>query len=346
MFLPYQDSPNSKSIPYVTLSLMALLVGVFVFVGLPLTKETISAADPVFQHYLRVTPPELIPNNLLTGYDLFVFQYGFRPAEPAWWSWFTSGFLHLGWRHLLGNLLGLWLFGDNVEKRLGWWKFILTYFGLLLVSTQIYSVFTHQPNSPMIGASGAVYGILGLYFLWFPKNQIKTLILVLPVIVQNIQIPARYVLAFFLIVDNLLPFVAGGRPGPPVAYSGHLGGFLAGTMLAILLGRSKGNKRSSWREGGVVRAEEVGRFLRLGFPRRAAASFLALPAQARDDLSIPSLLDLGDRLCQAGGYEAAVQVYKYILTVEQNPVLVARARAGAALIQDRVRHLRTLREQP
>ena len=143
-----------------------------------------------------------------SAYDLFVFRYGFRPAAPHVADLFYSLFLHAGLLHLAGNMLFLWIYGDNVEHRLGRLWYLLAYLGTGVAATLFHSVFDSATELPLVGASGAISGVLGFYYLWFPYNRVRLLVVFFPFLVDVIIVPARLVLGMFLIVDNLLPFLA------------------------------------------------------------------------------------------------------------------------------------------
>jgi membrane associated rhomboid family serine protease len=176
----------------------------------------------------------------ISAYDLFVFQHGFRPAEFSVQTLFTSMFLHGGWLHLAGNMLFLWIFGDNVEARLGRIGYLLSYLGTGAAATLFFTLFVLDSQVPLIGASGAISGVLGCYFIWFPRNQVKTFIFLFPFIMTTVLIPARLVLGFYLVVDNLVPFLLAAGASGGVAHGAHIGGFVAGLALARGLGEGRG----------------------------------------------------------------------------------------------------------
>ena len=244
MFLPVGDTPNPPSRPLVTWALIAVNVAVFLFVSLPQMQAPVDIRDPLLAEYLRsldIRVPLLVADirQHISAYDLFVFRHGFRPGSFSAGALLSAMFLHGGWMHLLGNMLFLWIFGDNVEDRLGHGAYLATYLGTGIASTLFFSLFAWGAQTPMIGASGAISGILGCYFFWFPRNQVKVFIFLFPLIVTTVLVPARFVLGFFLLVDNLLPFLVrlGSADGGGVAYGAHIGGFLAGMGLAGLLAR-------------------------------------------------------------------------------------------------------------
>ena len=103
-------------------------------------------------------------------------------------------FLHGGFMHLFGNMLFLWIYGDNVEKRLGMIPFVLWYLATGAAATLFHAAVFSTSDVPLVGASGAISGVLGFYFVWFPRNTVRVLLFLPPFIMQVIQIPARIVL--------------------------------------------------------------------------------------------------------------------------------------------------------
>lgn len=237
MLFPIGDTPNPPrgSAP-VNLILIALNVLMFVLVSLPLSSRGVDPYDPAVQDYvlqvarLSGQHPVTVFRNT-SAYDLFVWQFGFRATEGSWQSLVLSMFLHAGWMHLLGNMLFLWIFGDNVEHRMGSLKYLASYLVTGAAATILHTMFVEEQGLPLIGASGAISGVLGFYYVWFPTNQVK-LFFWLWFFVSTFLVPARIVLSFYLIVENLLPFLLTPSAGSGVAYGAHIGGFLAGFLLA------------------------------------------------------------------------------------------------------------------
>ncbi|HSF32530.1 MAG TPA: rhomboid family intramembrane serine protease [Candidatus Tectomicrobia bacterium] len=186
--------------------------------------------------------------------DVFIMQYGAVPLRfilagqmeevstaARFLPIFTSMFLHGGWLHLGGNMLYLWVFGDNVEDRLGHVLFLLFYLvcGLGAALTQIYI----HPTSkiPMVGASGAVAGVLGAYLILFPHSHVFALIPIL-FFFQVVELPALLFLVFWFLMQFLngaiaitaAPYMTGG-----VAWWAHIGGFVSGMALGFLLPKRK-----------------------------------------------------------------------------------------------------------
>jgi hypothetical protein len=139
-------------------------------------------------------------------------------------------FLHANFMHLAGNMLFLWIYGDNCEHRLGRLLYLAIYLLTGAAATLSFALFASGSLTPLVGASGAISGVLGLYFLLFPRNQVKVFILLFPIFFNVILLPARWVLGFYVVIDNLLPFLGGIGSG--VAYGAHLGGFFAGLAAA------------------------------------------------------------------------------------------------------------------
>lgn len=173
----------------------------------------------------------------LGGGDAFILQWAFVPsrflANPSadFLTLFSSMFMHAGWVHLGGNMLYLWIFGDNVEDRFGHVKFIIFYLLCGLAATFAQMAFSMGSNIPNLGASGAIAGVLGAYMLMFPQQQVKVLIgrVVTPVSAL-IVIGLWIVLQFFSGIGS----IAGAADTGGVAYMAHIGGFVAGFVLTFL----------------------------------------------------------------------------------------------------------------
>ena len=173
------------------------------------------------------------------GNNTVIINFGLTPkvflAEPllSFFTLFTSMFMHGGFMHLAGNMLYLWIFGDNIEGALGHFRFILFYFlcGIAAAFTQILSA----PDSaiPMIGASGAVSGVLGAYLIFYPHARIRTFVF-LGIFITFLRLPAVLLLGFW-ILGQVISAVVSNPGSPGVAWFAHLGGFFMGMLLAPLL---------------------------------------------------------------------------------------------------------------
>jgi membrane associated rhomboid family serine protease len=178
-----------------------------------------------------------------SGGDAFVGTWAFVPrrflANPFsdFLTIFTSMFMHAGWLHLGGNMLYLWIFGDNVEDRFGHIAFAIFYLLCGLAATCAQLAFSLGSNVPNLGASGAIAGVLGAYILLFPREQVKVL--------QGqrvIQVPALIVIGFWIVLQFFsgIGSIANAAQTGGVAYMAHIGGFLAGFVLTFVFRGSGG----------------------------------------------------------------------------------------------------------
>lgn len=211
--IPLKDTIPSRSYPFINISLIIANILIF-FYQLSLNIQL----EPfIFAH-------GLIPVRLF-AWD--------QPLSDRLLPLFTAMFLHGGWLHMLGNMLYLWIFGDNVEDRLGHLGYLIFYI-LSGIGAALVQAFVHPYSPfPMIGASGAIAGVLGAYFLLFPYSRIVTLVPIF-FFLQVIEIPA-FVFLFFWIFFQFLSgtaaigyssHIAGG-----VAWWAHIGGFFCGIVL-------------------------------------------------------------------------------------------------------------------
>ncbi|MFA5889427.1 MAG: rhomboid family intramembrane serine protease [Actinomycetota bacterium] len=155
-------------------------------------------------------------------------QEAFCPNKNVWLSVLRSMFLHAGFLHIAGNMLYLWIFGNNIEDRLGRARFLLFYLLCGLIATFAQSFVSPDSGTPMVGASGAIAGVLGAYLLAFPRARVRTLVIFF--FITIVDLPAVVVLGlwFLLQVFQGLGSVTGSTG---VAYMAHVGGFIAGMLL-------------------------------------------------------------------------------------------------------------------
>lgn len=178
---------------------------------------------------------ELVPYQLITGSSI-----GSAIPYPFWVTIFTSMFLHANFLHIGGNMLYLWIFGNNIEDVLGHTRFLIFYLlaGVAAAAAQVLT----DPMSkiPMVGASGAIAGVLGAYIVLFPRARVTSLVIVF-YFIQVTALPAYIVLGFWIILQviNSLIMVATGYNGGGVAVLAHVGGFSAGVVMILLLGGRK-----------------------------------------------------------------------------------------------------------
>ena len=179
----------------------------------------------------------------MSGGEPFIEKWAFVPrrflANPAgdFPTLFTSMFMHAGWLHLGGNMLYLWIFGDNVEDRFGHVKFIIFYVLCGLAATFAQLMFSAGSDVPNLGASGAIAGVLGAYILLFPRGQVRVL-----QGSQVIPVPALIVIGMWIVLQffsGIGSIASAGQGG--VAYMAHIGGFVAGFVLTFLFRGSGGD---------------------------------------------------------------------------------------------------------
>ena len=350
MILPLGDSPNPRGMPVVNYALLAANIAVYLLIALPLSGTPVDPSDPMLRQYIAVVrrslPAHVPVQEVLreiSAYDLFVFRHGFRPAAPHLSSLFASLFLHAGFLHLFGNMLMLWIYGDNVEARLGHVAYLVAYIGGGVAATLFHTLFFMSSPMPLIGASGAISGVLGFYFLWFPRNQVRLLVFFFPFLVDVIVVPARIVLGFFLIADNLLPFLVsrGLGGGTGVAYGAHIGGFIAGLIVAWLMDRRAVTARpAEYRDAEVevesapAPVEALRRALASGRYAEAASLYFGLDASTTRRVLAPAdLLALADWLRDNGHARAALVAYQRFLRDYPNGPGAAEAHLGAGLVQ-------------
>ena len=180
----------------------------------------------------------------LTSSDAFIDRWAFVPARflanPAgdFLTLFTSMFMHAGWLHLLGNMLYLWIFGDNVEDRLGHGLFLAFYLICGLAATFAQMAVNMNSQIPNLGASGAIAGVLGAYIVMFPGQRVRVLMgRYVTTVSALVAIGLWIILQIF---SGVSAFTASSQTeGGGVAYMAHIGGFFAGLVLAFVLGGSR-----------------------------------------------------------------------------------------------------------
>ena len=354
MILPLGDAPNPRGVPVMTYALLLANVAVYVLLTLPLSVTPADPSDPLLGEYVRAVArslPQRVPLREIvshtSAYDLFVFRHGFRPAAPQLPNLLYALFLHAGFLHLFGNMLFLWIYGDNVEHHLGPLRYLLAYLGTGVAATMFHTAFDLGSPLPLIGASGAISGILGFYFRWFPRNQVRLLFLVFPFFMNVIMVPARIVLGMFLIIDNLLPFLlTRGVESGGVAYGAHIGGFGAGLAVAWFLDRRElmaqprhDGETDTATEPTQPPAAAIAQAVAHGDFTTAANLYFALePDATRRILSPADSLALADWLREHGHAQAALVVYRrHIRDYVRGPGL-ADAHLGAGLVQFELMH--------
>ncbi|MCC6346215.1 MAG: rhomboid family intramembrane serine protease [Nitrospirales bacterium] len=213
---PYKDDNPTSTTPFVTVGLILLNVLVFAW-------EFFSprGATEIAFFY------GAIPSNLMSFESVHP-----QPVSPAM-SILTSMFLHGGILHVAGNMLYLWIFGDNIEDSLGHLKFLLFYLFSGVAAAYSHAAANAHSAIPMIGASGAVSGILGAYLLLFPHARVHTFV-IFGFFWQIIRIPAVVVILFWVVIQLVSGLTTRAVQQGGVAWFAHLGGFLAGVLTIVL----------------------------------------------------------------------------------------------------------------
>ena len=207
--LPLRDSQPSYSTPAVTILLIVTNALVFLF--------QVSLEPFSLNHFISV--------------------YGVIPDRLYLPSLFTSMFLHGGWMHLIGNMWFLWIYGDNVEDILGHGKYLLFYFLCGIAAGLVHVAFNADSRAPTIGASGAIAGVMGAYLIKFPRARIVTLV---PIVFYftTVEVPAVLILLYWFVIQIFSGVGAIGHSHLSqggVAWFAHVGGFLAGMLLVVIL---------------------------------------------------------------------------------------------------------------
>jgi membrane associated rhomboid family serine protease len=234
--IPLKDDVPSRSVPVVTVGLIGLNALAFFYqvsLGLDTRGPGAGAAEAFVFEF------GLIPCRLTALCQATLARVADDFPHP-WVTIFTSMFLHGGLFHIGGNMLYLWIFGNNVEDTLGHGRFLLFYLASGVAAAVGQTLVSPTSHIPMIGASGAVSGVLGAYLLLFPYATILTLVM-FGFFIRFLHVPAMIVLGFWIVVQLLngyLTFSAqslGRGESGGVAWFAHIGGFLAGMMLLFLL---------------------------------------------------------------------------------------------------------------
>jgi len=211
--IPLRDINPTERFAIITFCLILVNIAVFIF---ELTLG--SRASELFVESFALVPARLFASPRVAGAVI--------PVEA---TLVTSMFLHGGFLHIAGNMLYLWIFGNNIEDATGRIRFIFFYLicGILAAYAHAYLNFTSL--TPMIGASGAISGVLGAYLLLYPRARVITLVF-FGFYVRTVQVPAMFVLGFWFVLQFLSAMVSGGSAGG-VAWYAHVAGFISGMLL-------------------------------------------------------------------------------------------------------------------
>jgi membrane associated rhomboid family serine protease len=208
---PVSDVIPSRTVPVVTVALIVLNALVFLY------QVTMSQAE------------------LLA----FVASYAVVPA--GFWapSLVTSQFLHAGWMHIIWNMVYLWIFGDNVEDRLGHVRYLIFYLGAGVAAGLLQVMFNPFSGVPMVGASGAIAGVMGAYFVLYPHSRVLTAVFLI-IFIDLVEIPAVFFLGIWFLMQLLSgigSLGASNAAGGGTAFWAHIGGFVVGVLIGLVLRR-------------------------------------------------------------------------------------------------------------
>ena len=241
MVLPLGDLEKTRIVPFVTYALIALNVVMYVVQRDKGDDFTIGFA---------ATPYEITHNVDLEGREVLKFPGDENPLglpgrvelrervvdqapgpHPIWLTLFTAMFLHGSPLHLAGNMLFLWIFGDNVEEVLGTFRYLVVYVSCGLIGSLLYLGLNPDSLVPLHGASGAIAGVMGAYVIWFPHNRVRVLVFRFIT-----EMPALIVIGFWIVIQVWEGVGSIGKLGESggVAYLAHIGGALTGILVAFL----------------------------------------------------------------------------------------------------------------
>ena len=221
--IPLRDIIPSRTTPVVTIALIAVNVLVFLY--------------------------EL---SLGRAVDAFTLYFGLIPAAFSWVTVFTSMFLHGGILHVAGNMLYLWIFGDNVEDRMGHGRFLVFYLLCGVAAALAQTITAPDSVVPMVGASGAIAGVMGAYFVLYPRSRIVTLV-PLFFFFQVIEVPAILFLGIWFLMQFVnglgsIVSVAAGQSAGGIAFWAHVAGFVAGISGVIVFRRPERQRVEWWHD--------------------------------------------------------------------------------------------------
>lgn len=255
--IPLRDYRHSSSFPVVTVAIIVINVLVFLYQfslsdtpAMENTRQWVRAWQQAGCEIPRALASQLFSRfSVISAEDEFTFRFGVMPCEltrgvdlpplvpfTVWLTLLTAMFMHAGFWHILGNMWYLWIFGDNIEDVFGRLGFVFFYLvsGVAAAFAQILT----NPDTviPMVGASGAISGVLGAYFVLFPYGRVLTLVPLFPFFVRLIELPAILLLGFWFVMQ-FLGGISSPIEGGGVAYWAHAGGFVTGALLALLVKR-------------------------------------------------------------------------------------------------------------
>ena len=240
---PLKDNIPTLRFPVVTVAFIALNVVAYFF----WQQGGLSLGSPDSQHYFcNLVDFAVIPYEITNPGEQVAAQGCAPPTASTWVTLFTAMFMHGGLLHLGGNMLFLWIFGNNVEDSMGPLKFIAFYLLGGLAATALQVAIDPDATVPTVGASGAIAGVLGGYILLFPRARVVTLIFIV-FFVTLVELPALWVLGFWFVQQVLFGYLDLGTAGAEggVAYFAHIGGFVFGLAAIKLFADDRKQRRQT-----------------------------------------------------------------------------------------------------
>ncbi len=216
--IPLRDSTKSPIFPIVNVTLIVLNILIY-FWEISIEPYLLNQVYYAF----GVVPAEVL-NAIYTG----------APFTPLLVNFVTAIFIHGGWFHVIGNMLFLWVFGDNVEGRLGHFKYLLFYLVVGTVASLAHILSNPFSTVPVVGASGAVAGVLGAYIILFPRSRVLALVPIF-IIFTLMEIPAVVFIALWFVLQLFNGVASLGGDALTVAYWAHVGGFIMGALLIKIM---------------------------------------------------------------------------------------------------------------
>jgi rhomboid family protein len=245
--IPYRDENPTTLPPIVTVGIIALNCLAWVFVEGLGSSAAVAAA---------VCNYGLIPGEVLqrvpagSGFEMGPGLFCAVGAAPHYWTVFTSMFMHGGWMHLIGNMVFFWVFGNNIEDAMGHVRFAVFYLVCGVAAAAAQSFLDPTSTIPMVGASGAISGVLGGYLLLYPRVRVHAL-LPLGFYITTVTLPAFVMLGYWILLQLLgtLPALGGQQQGG-TAFMAHIGGFVTGLVLIRLFAKREYLERRVVLPGG------------------------------------------------------------------------------------------------
>ena len=232
-FFPISDANTTKNKPFISWIILISCILIFIYqknLGYHFEQKIILSFGMI---------PSVLFNIKHLSNDLAII--------PAYMTLISSMFLHGGWMHLIGNMTYLYIFGDNIEDKLGKFKFLIFYISCGIFAGLCQALIDVNSEIPMIGASGAISGILGAYLILFPKKKIKVFFWFF-IFIKIFRIPAMYVIGCWIFIQF---FSLNNSEESNIAYLAHIGGFISGIILIFMFRKNISNQSKKLTKGSL-----------------------------------------------------------------------------------------------